>query len=226
MIESILNRFRGTGDIFKISSIPITGNILYAIYIALVIGIIYYTTLYGFINIDFTIYSIHIAFMLSEQTTAILVGLIAGGLYMLGESMGWGKWVGSLCYPESTTSLEARYADDEGVRFPFIHKTANMIVKERKDYFTYCNIALGIRGLYWWLPLMLFMAVMGITSYWAAILGSILLGIGFPMACYIGSKLDYNGRLWIINYSKGWENQEIVYGLMQGIVLWAVVVLG
>ena len=40
MIESILNRFRGTGDIFKISSVPITGNILYAVYIALVIGIL------------------------------------------------------------------------------------------------------------------------------------------------------------------------------------------
>lgn len=226
MIESILNRFRGTGEIFKISSVPITGNILYAVYIALVIGVVYYTTVYGFIDIDFSIYSIHIAFILNEYVPAIIVGLISGGLYMLGESMGWGKWVGSLCHPESTITLESRYADDEGTRFPFIHKTANAIVKERENYLRYCQVALAIRGLYWWLPLLMFMAVIGITSYWVAILGSILLGIGFPLACYIGSKLDYNGRFWLINYSKGWENQELVYGLIQGIVLWAVVLLG
>ena len=226
MIESVLNRWRGTGEIFKISSVPITGNILYAVYIALVIGVVYYTTVYGFIDIDFSIYSIHIAFILNEYVTAVIVGLISGSLYMLGESMGWGKWVGSLAHPESTTSLEARYADDEGTRFPFIHKTANAIVKERENYLGYCQVALAIRGLYWWLPLLMFMAVVGITSYWLAILGSILLGIGFPLACYIGSKLDYNGKLWKINYSKGWENQELVYGLMQGIVLWAVVLLG
>ena len=89
MIESILNRFRGTGNIFKISSVPITGNILYAVYIALVIGILYYTTIYGFIDIDFSIFSIHIVFMLNEYVTAIIVGLISGSLYMLGESMGW-----------------------------------------------------------------------------------------------------------------------------------------
>ena len=224
MIESVLNRWRGTGEIFKISSVPITGNILYAVYIALVIGVVYYTIVYGFIDIDFSIYSIHIAFMLSEQTTAIIVGLISGGLYMLGESMGWGKWVGSLCYPESTTSLEARYVDDEGVRFPFIHKTANMIVKERENYLAYCNIALGIRGLYWWLPLMLFMAVIGITSYWAAILGSILLGIGFPMACYIARITKFEFTWWKISCVDAWERQEIVYGLFQGIALWYTVI--
>ena len=129
MIESILNRFRGTGNIFKISSVPITGNILYAVYIALVIGILYYTTIYGFIDIDFSIFSIHIVFMLNEYITAVIVGLITGSLYMLGESMGWGKWVGSLAHPESTISLEYRYADDEGTRFPFIHKTANFFIK-------------------------------------------------------------------------------------------------
>ena len=198
MIESILNRWRGTGEIFKIFSVPITGNILYAVYIALVVALL--STWY--------------------------YGIVAGGLYMLGESMGWGKWVGSLCDPESTITLESRYIDDEGTRFPFIHKTANTIVKERENYLGYCQVALAIRGLYWWLPLLTFMAMVGITSYWLAILGSILLGIGFPLACYIGSKLDYNGKFWKINYSKGWENQELVYGLFQGIVLWAVVLLG
>lgn len=203
----VLNRLRGTGVIKNFGTLNIAnkkievkfvGNHLYGIYIALVIGLL--STWY--------------------------YGLIAGLLYMLGESMGWGKWVGSLCYPESTTSLEARYADYEGVRFPFIHKTANMIVKERENYLAYCNIALGIRGLYWWLPLLMFMAVIGITSYWLAILGSILLGVGFPVACYMASITKFEFTWWKISCVGAWERQEIVYGLMQGIVLWAVVLLG
>ena len=198
MIESVLNRFRGTGEIFKISSVSVSGNVIYTVYIALVVALL--STWY--------------------------YGIIAGGLYMLGESMGWGKWVGSLCYPESTTSLEARYADDEGVRFPFIHKTANMIVKERENYLAYCNIALGIRGLYWWLPLLMFMAVVGITSYWLAILGSILLGVGFPAACYMASITKFEFTWWKISCVGAWERQELIYGLMQGIVLWTVVLLG
>ena len=226
MIEfSFLNRLRGTGDIFKIYSVPITGNILYAVYIALVIGILYYTTIYGFINIDFTIYSIHIAFMLIEQTTAILVGLISGLLYILGESMGWGKWVGSLCYPNEHP-VEQRYEDMEGYDFPYIHQTANAIVKERENYLAYCNIALGIRGLYWWLPLLMFMAVIGITSYWVAILGSVLLGIGFPLACYIARITKFEFTWWKVSCIGAWERQELIYGLMQGVVLWAVVLLG
>lgn len=198
MIEAILNRFRGTGEIFKISSVSVSGNVIYAVYIALVIGLL--STWY--------------------------YGIVAGGLYMLGESMGWGKWVGSLCYPESTITLEARYADDEGTRFPFIHQTANVIVKERENYLRYCQIALAIRGLYWWLPLLMFMAMIGITSYWLAILGSILLGVGFPVACYIAKITKFEFTWWKVSCVGAWERQELIYGLMQGIVLWAVVLLG
>lgn len=192
MFEIVLNRLRGTGDIFKVFSFAITGNILYAAYIALVIGLL--STWY--------------------------YGLVAGLLYMLGESMGWGKWVGSLCHPESIISLEDRYADNEGIKFPFVHQTANLIVKEREDYELYCQVALGLRGFYWWISLYVFMAFIGLVSYYEAIIISILLGITFPIAAYISTKLDYNGKFWIINYSKGWENQELIYGLFQGIAMW------
>ena len=67
MIESILNRLRGTGDIFYISKFAITGTILYATYMALVVGVL---------------------------SLNIFYGLTMFGLFILGESMGWGKWVG------------------------------------------------------------------------------------------------------------------------------------
>ena len=78
----LLNRWRGTGDIFKIFGFAATGNILYAVYIALVIGLL--STWY--------------------------YGLIAGALYILGESMGWGKWVG---YLTADNQIE-NYNDKDG----------------------------------------------------------------------------------------------------------------
>ena len=39
MIEIILNRLRGTGDVFYISRVPIIGTVLYAFYMALVVGL-------------------------------------------------------------------------------------------------------------------------------------------------------------------------------------------
>ena len=185
MFEIALNRLRGTGDIFKIFSFAITGNILYAVYIALVIGLL--STWY--------------------------YGLIAGLLYMLSESMGWGKWVGYL----TADKAPENYDDLEGYNFPYINKTANLIAKERKNYKLYCQVALSLRGFYWWTPLYLFLAYIGLISYIEAIIIGILLGIAFPIACEIGKRLNYNGKFGIINYSKGWENQELVYGLFQGL---------
>lgn len=73
-MEIILNRWRGTGDIFYISKFAITGTMIYAFYLGLLFGSI------------------------TEWYIGILV-LIG---FLIGESFGWGKWVGSLCYPENT----------------------------------------------------------------------------------------------------------------------------
>ena len=151
MIESILNRLRGTGDIFFISKIPMTGTMLYASYMALVVGLLTLNTFYG---------------------------LIMFGLFMLGESMGWGKWVGYLTadnHPEN-------YNDKEGYNFPFIHQTANLIANEKEHYKLYCQIALSLRGFYWWILPYLFMAYIDLISYYEAVLFSILLGVLFPVA--------------------------------------------
>ena len=157
MIEIILNRLRGTGDIFFISKVPITGTILYASYMALIVGLL---------------------------TSSVLNALIIAVLYILGESMGWGKWVGYLTadnHPEN-------YNDKEGYNFPFIHQTANLLANEKEHYRLYCQIALGLRGFYWWILPYLFMAYIDLTSYYEAVLFSILLGVLFPIACEIGKN--------------------------------------
>lgn len=185
-MESVLNRLRGTGDLFYISKFAITGTMIYATYLALVVGLL---------------------------TLNIFYGLIMFGLFILGESMGWGKWVGYL----TSDNHPENYNDKEGYNFPFIHQTANLIANEKKHYRLYCQLALGLRGFYWWILPYLFMAFIDLISYYEAVLFSILLGVLFPVACEIGKKLDYNGKFWIINYSRGWENQELVYGFFQGL---------
>ena len=100
MIESILNRLRGTGDIFFISKVPITGTMIYATYLALVVGLL---------------------------TLNIFYCLIMVGLFILGGSMGWRKWIGDWTadnHPEI-------YNDKEGYNFPFIHQTANLLANEK-----------------------------------------------------------------------------------------------
>lgn len=185
-MESILNRWRGTGVIFSISKLNITGTMIYALYICLLFGLL--TTWY--------------------------IGLLSLGLFLLGESMGWGKWVGALCYPETKIDLEKEYQDKEGYNFPFIHYIANFIVNEKKDFFKYCNIALGLRGLIWALCLYLALFIFGYISYFEYLIISIIYGIGFPLACYLSRLKAFNYKNKFISIVGKWETQEVYYGFI------------
>ena len=198
MIEcSALNRLRGTGDVIKIGKLVITGTILYALYLGLVIGLI----------------------------TEWYFGLGTIVLFLAGESYGWGKWVGSLTRfePIDKELQESCYKDDEGKGFPYIHYVANSMVKERSNYLWYCRVALAIRGFIWWYPVYVLFAFAGLISYTEALVIGVVLGVSFPVACWVGTKIEIEGKIWIVNYSRGWENQELVYGLMQGMCLWYVI---
>ena len=195
MIEMLLNRWRGTGDIFNISGFAITGTMIYAFYMFVLVSILS-NPIYGFI--------------------ATLV-------FLVGESYAWGKWIGHLTYPENYN--KGQFENNKaGSNFPFIHQTANYFINQSKPYY-YSVLALSIRGLYWWLPLYLLFAYIGLINYFEAIVIGFLLGIGFPIACYIGRnwRFEYKSKLLLLK--RGWENQEVVYGLIQGLCLWYVVII-
>ena len=191
--EAVLNRLRGTGDVLRVGNFRVTGIMLYALYLMVVVT------------------------MLSEW----YYGLAFVVLFLAGESYAWGKWIGYLVDYEDEHSPE--YDSKVGKGFPYIHYMANYIVNERVDYKRYCQVALAIRGFFWWFPLYLLFAYIGLISYFEAIIIGILLGIGFPIACYIGRnwRFEYKSK-WLL-LKRGWENQEIIYGLLQGIALWYVV---
>ena len=184
-MEILLNRWRGTGKIFSISIFNINGTIIYALYLGLLFGLL--TTWY--------------------------VGLLTSIGFLIGESFGWGKWVGSLCYPENT-NLQKEYEDKEGYKFPFIHYLANFIIKEKVSYFKYCNLALCFRGIIWGLFIYLALVLFGYLSYLEYIIISIIYGIGFPFACYLSRKKSFNYKSKFISIVGKWETQEIYYGFI------------
>lgn len=193
----LLNRWRGTGAIITIGNFKLIGNIIYALYIAGIVGCTYALTVGGWISVGY--------------------GIIAGILYIIGESFAWGKWVGHLTHYEGEGKHD--YTNDDGRSFPYIHYIAQFIVKQEVNYTRYCEVALAIRGLFWWLPLMVMLWLIGLVQVYALIVGLIVLAIGFPIAAYIGNMIHIEFKSRYLNMSRGWENQELVYGLFHWMVL-------
>jgi hypothetical protein len=144
---------------------------------------------------------------------------IAVGLgYIIGESFGWGLWVGTL-----TVQREKGYAlHDEGEgRNNGIEWLASHIIKPTQEsWLNYCRVSLTIRGFYWCLPTLSPLYFVGFDSL--VLLGCIaFLSVGFPIACEIGYLLrdKISFEKYGLSFSGGWELQEGVYGLMQDLVL-------
>lgn len=187
MIEILLNRWRGTGDIFYISKFAITGTMIYSFYM-------------------FVLFSI-----LSNP----IYGFIATALFLAGESLAFGKWVGYLTYPENYDK-EQFEVNKKGSNFPFIHQTANYFINQSNPY-KYSVLALSIRGLYWWLPLYLLFAYIGLINYFEAIIIGFLLGIGFPIACILSRKFRFKFKYRYLECTDNWHRQELIYGLFQSL---------
>ena len=214
MIEAILNRLRGTGDVVK----GITGTMLYAVYLLIIVGL-----LVGMCNTEVNSMIVWLTpvdgYDLVLTNIFYVVSTVV--LFLAGESYAFGKWVGFLVDYEDEHTPE--YDSKVGKRFPYVHYVANWIVSEKVDYMLYCQVALAIRGFVWWAPVYMMMAVAGLISYWIALVIGVVLGIGFPVACKVGREWEYDAKFGPIRFKRGWENQEIVYGFIQGLCLWFVI---
>ena len=196
MIEcSVLNRLRGTGDVLRVGNFRVTGIMIYALYLMIVVSLV------------------------AEWYYALAFGV----LFVAGESYAWGKWIGFLVDYEN--KHEPEYDSKVGKGFPYIHYIANYIVDEKIDYKRYCQVALAIRGLVWFAPMYALLGYAGLISLIEVVSISIVLAIGFPYACYIGRRWDYDYKLGVLEFKRGWENQEIAYGAMQGLCLWYVIII-
>lgn len=186
-MEILLNRWRGTGDMFYISKFAITGTMIYSFYMFILVSILS-NPIYGF---------------------------IATALFLAGESLAFGKWVGYLTYPENY-NREQFEANKKGSNFPFIHQTANYFINQSNPY-KYSILALSIRGLYWWSPLYLLFAYIGLINYFEAIAIGVMLGIGFPIACILSRKFTFKFKYRYLECTDNWHRQELIYGLFQSL---------
>lgn len=145
---------------------------------------------------------------------------IAVGLgYIIGESFGWGLWLGSIAERADGYSLYLK-GEREGANNG-IHWLASHIIEPTKEtWLNYCRVALTIRGFYWWLPTLAPLYFVGFNPL--VLLGCILfLSVGFPIACEIGYLLrdKISFEKYGLEFRGGWELQEGAYGLMQDLVL-------
>ena len=146
---------------------------------------------------------------------------VAVGLgYIIGESFGWGEWVGTLSC--NRTAVE----NNEEGKNNGIQWLASKVVSPTKDWLNYCRVALTIRGFYWWLPTLAPLYFVGFSVESLAI-AIILLSVGFPLACELGYRTSkmFEFNKYGFSVVGGWEHQEVWYGLMQdlifgGILLW------
>ncbi len=222
MIEcSVLNRLRGTGVIKHFGTLKVMNKE---------------------IEIKFVgnhLYGLWIALMLDIATMNAWLGISIFVAYLIGEAKGWGEWVGSLTRhePWDEQMLQYNYKDDEGKTFPFIYQITNFFIKEKidgtfeeqcKQYRRHATLALILRGMYWWLPVYLVLAAFGVISWHIAVMAGVGLGVAFPIAAEIGRHWKftrtYDLKFIKLSFSQGWENQEVVYGAIQGAVMWSIII--
>ena len=140
---------------------------------------------------------------------------VAVGLgYIIGESFGWGEWIGTL-----TGDRNFKQLNEEG-KNNGIQWLASKVIDPNQDWINYCRVALTIRGFYWWLPTLAPLYFVGFSVELLTLM-ILALSIGFPIACELGYY--FRDKIAIekfgLSYIGGWELQEGFYGLMQDLVL-------
>ena len=136
--------------------------------------------------------------------------------YIAGESFGWGKWIAGIIQYRKGPATQADIANTEGHKYG-IHQIANKIAPETKDFYRYCVVALAIRGIYWWAPVMAPLAILGYVPIHLAIYDALALGIMFPAAFIAARKTKdlFKIDTKLFKVQTHWHHGELVYGFWQ-----------
>lgn len=137
--------------------------------------------------------------------------------YIIGESFGWGLWLGSIAERADGYSLYLK-GEREGANNG-IHWLASHIVEPTKEtWLNYCRVAMVIRGFYWYILTLTPLYFVGVSPY--LLLGLIVfLSFGFmlsyELAYYLAPKLNIK---WL-DFNSGWTLGEGIVGLTQDIAI-------
>lgn len=212
-LPMLLNRWRGTGTIFNIFGFKLIGNIIYTLYIALLIGFASALnhSLLPFITIVMNGTDAIYTLGNSQGFSSFIFALFGAGLYIFGESFAWGKWVGFL----TKDNQPKDYDNDDGRSFPYIHYIAQLIVKQEVNYTRYCQVALVIRAFIWWTPLLILLGAINLLPWYIVATNSIILAVGFPVGCELSKFWNFEYKSKFLSISGNWEKQEVIYGFIQ-----------
>ena len=131
---------------------------------------------------------------------------IVFGLYLLGLSVGWGKWVGTL--------IDGKINEYKGgFDINAIHWLAKRFYDEGINY---CRVALIIRGVVMWLPVLAFATFTNTL----ALLYLVPLAVCFPLSFEAAKKVKFHIP-YIMGRSKIegeniWQRAEVLYGILIG----------
>ena len=134
--------------------------------------------------------------------------ILAAGIaiaYALGEAPGWGRWI--KLFDKDWTQEEYMRSHREPDRGKEIHKIANKISKESKDYKRYALTAMALRGTLWWLPV----ALVGTYLDGPLWLCTVLCGASMGPLCKLATKVNWGEHYW--------ARQERLVGVSHGIAL-------
>ncbi len=154
--------------------------------------------------------------------------LLAIPFYIVGESFGWGKWIGSLVpdrpdYKQTEGRTAIGILDRTLVIWDGIHHMANLIIPERKNWRGYSIVALGIRGCYWWAPIWLLAVATGCIGFHHAVGVILALGVAFPASVLWAMRLEFKipwlMKLHLSKPELSWERTEFIYGACHGVAL-------
>lgn len=156
-----------------------------------------------------------LATLIAFHNTYVALAVWLG--YIIGESFGWGLWVGTLSVQRDRVINKT---EEEGANNGIQWLSRKIIHNYLDNWINYCRVALAIRGLYWWLPTLAPLYFVGFSVELLTLM-ILALSIGFPLACELGyyfrDKISFDK--FGLSYNGGWELQEGFYGLMQDIVL-------
>jgi hypothetical protein len=157
-----------------------------------------------------------LAYIIYSVSHNYYVALAVGIGYVIGESFGWGEWVGNITElrKDKTDTLE-----DEGAKNGIKYIATRLVPDWNVSYMLYCYTALVLRGMYWWTLALISLIF---YSYWA-LLGIVVLALAFPISCELG---HHTSKLWNFKHMNGgWEHSEVWYGLFQDMVLISLFIL-
>jgi hypothetical protein len=138
-------------------------------------------------------------------------------LYFAGESIGWGRWLRTVPYWGRISTDEYWRDVRQPERGKFIHKIANRINQEKKDFAKYAQTALYIRAALWFPPILAALAITGHANPIVALGASGACVYAFPWAYRYAYKTDAQGY---------WGRGERFYGAVQGASLAAALISG